>query len=640
MTVFSRFGLPHFGSGNGFRFSLRKSAGLFLYPGEEIRPTRRPDRNTHMMLDGQVKRSVETGRTRMVVVAGLFLMAYSVIALRLFQVMILKSEDDPAAASRPFDTQVKFSRGDILDRNGLALATDLPTVDLFADATLVSNPDEAADKLISVLPHLKHDDLVAKLTSGKKFVYLDRNLTPEEQANVNDEGIPGLDFMPSERRVYLQGSMLAQLIGATDTDNNGVAGLEREFDQKLKSGENVETTIDLRVQNALRDRLSEGMARFQAKGAAGVVLNARTAEVLALVSLPDYDPLDIGHADPNARFNRATLGVYEMGSTFKLFNTAMALDSGKVHLTDSFDATHPLQAAKFVIHDDEPLDRYLTVPEIMVHSSNIGSARMALLMGTDRQRQFLGSMGILQRPQLELPEVGAPMVPAQWGDVATMTISFGHGIAVSPIALAQGVCAIVNGGQLRQATLVAGTVRQPSQVISPQTSLLMRKLMRLVVTDGTAKNGNVPGYMVGAKTGTANMVQGHGYAQHRVRTTFAAAFPIDDPQYVLVIVMDEPQPSKATFGFITSGWNAAPTAANIISSIAPLLGVTPRSPTQEAAFTASVPGWNPDAQKKKGGGSRNPDPEAGGPNRVLSVSNPKPSEPDPSSIDGGDDATE
>ena len=609
-------------------FLTRNTSGPFLYPGEEIRPTKRPDRNTHMMLDGAVKRSVETGRTRMVVVGGLFLMADSVIGLRLFQVMILKSGDDPIAAARPFDTTIKFARGDITDRNGLVIATNLPTVDLFADATQVHDADETADKLLSILPQLKHDDLVAKLSSGKKFVTIERNLTPIEQANVNAEGLPGIDFAPSERRTYLQGGMLAQVLGATDTDNNGVAGLEREFDQKLKNGEPLQLTLDLRVQNALRQHLADGIARFQAKAGAGIVMNAKTAEIIAMVSLPDYDPRDIGQADPNARFNRATLGVYEMGSTFKLFNTAMALDSGKVHLTDSFDASRPLQMAGFTIHDDEPVDHAWTVPEILVHSSNIGSARMALEVGAGHQREFLKTLGLLKRPELELPEMGAPMVPVQWGDLAAMTISFGHGIAVSPVALAQGVAAVVNGGLLRQATLVVGTQREATQVISPKTSDTMRQLMRLVVTDGTAKNANVPGYLIGGKTGTANMVEGHGYAQHRVRTTFTAAFPLDDPTYVLVIVMDEPQPSKATFGFITSGWNAAPTAATIIANIAPLLGVTPRSPQAEAAFTAHVPGWF-------GNGKKGPDPQAGGSNRLLSISH-QPAPKAPTDTAGGD----
>lgn len=553
--------------------------GPFVYPGEELRPAPRSGRPApNLALDGAAKRSLETGRTRMLVTAGVFALAFLSISARLVDLMVLKEDPRTARTHQSSGTVVTTERADIVDRNGVVLATNLPTVNLYADGRRILDPREATDSLLAVLPGLDRDEVLERLSSGRAFVYLARNLTPRQQQAVNAAGIPGLYFEDSERRAYLHGRLAAHVLGATDPDNNGIAGVERTFDGRLKEGgAPLRLTIDVRVQHAVRRVMRDAIKHFRAKAGAAVVLDARTSEVMALVSLPDYDPESYGEADDQARFNRATLGVYEMGSTFKLFNTALALDSGRIQLDDTYDTTKPLRVARFAIRDTHPENRWLTVPEILVHSSNIGSARMAQELGGEAQRAFLHRLGLLSPSPIELPEVGAPLYPARWREINTMTISFGHGIAVTPIQLTTAVGALVNGGVLRAPTLLAGAVKDGERVIRPETSVIMRHLMRLVVQDGTATKADVPGYRVGGKTGTAEKVSARGgYDRNRLRTTFAAAFPMDDPAYVVLVVLDEPKGLKETFNFATAGWNAAPTAGRVIEAVAPLLGVFPR----------------------------------------------------------------
>lgn len=575
------------------RLPRLRAAAPFTYPGQELKPLpRRAAGQPEALPEGEVRRSVETGRTRLLVTAGLFAMAFLAIGGRLVDIMVLKAQPEPPSQARAAATETYATgRAEIVDRNGFVLATNLPTVDLYADAARVvevTSPERAADDLLTVLPHLDRADLIERLKSGKRFVYLERNLTPRQKAMVNARGIPGVYFMDSERRVYPQGPLVSHVLGATDPDNNGTAGVEAQFDERLKtSPDPLRLSLDLRVQSAVHESLTQAMDHFQAKGAAGVVMDVKTGETLAMVSLPDYQPERFGAADKDARFNRATLGVFEMGSTFKLLNTALALDSGVVRLDDTYDTTKPLRVARFTIRDTHPEDYWMNVPEILIHSSNIGSARMAMAVGSERQRAFMADLGMLQPPTVELPEVGAPLYPSHWREINTMTISYGHGIAVTPVNLATAVSATVNGGVLHPATLLARPDDAPvegKRVLKQETSLLMRKLMRLVVTEGTAGKADVPGYIVGGKTGTAEKVAAAGgYDRRRLRTTFTAVFPMDDPRYIVVTVLDEPQPLKSTFGFATAGWNAAPTAGSIVRSVAPLLGVFPR-PQAEAAF--------------------------------------------------------
>jgi cell division protein FtsI (penicillin-binding protein 3) len=337
-------------------------------------------------------------------------------------------------------------------------------------------------------------------------------------------------------------------------------------------------TLDLRVQHAMRAELARAMGRFSAIGAAGIVMDVTNGEVLALVSLPDFDPNDATAIDDRARFNRATLGVYEMGSTFKIFTTAMALDSGKVTLNGGYDATKPIRIARFVIRDFHAKRRWLSVPEIFMYSSNIGTVKMALDVGIAEQRAFMGRLGLLRASPVELSEVGQPLVPAKWREVNAMTISFGHGLAVSPMQLAGGVAAIVNGGVLYPPTLRKRPAGEPLvgvRVISERTSEQMRRLMRLVVSKGTGRKAAAKGYLVGGKTGTSEKVVGRRYRAKALMSSFVGAFPMTAPRYVVFAMLDEPTGTLETQNYATGGWVAAPVVGAVISRIGPLLGVRP-----------------------------------------------------------------
>jgi cell division protein FtsI (penicillin-binding protein 3) len=339
----------------------------------------------------------------------------------------------------------------------------------------------------------------------------------------------------------------------------------------------VRLSVDVRLQEVVREELARAIDTFQAIGGAGIVLDVETGEVLAMVSLPDYDPYDAGDESDDGRFNRTTLGVYEMGSTFKVFNTAMALDTGTTTMSGGYDATRPIRAGRFTIRDFHPERRWLSVPEIMLHSSNIGSVHMALDAGTDAQRDYLSRFGMTRRSPIELPEVGAPMVPDPWREINTMTIAFGHGMAVSPMQLVAGVAAAVNGGVLRPTTVLA---RQPgavdgSRVISEATSAQMRRLLRLVVNEGTGRNASAEGYVVGGKTGTAEKAVPAGYDGDARLSSFVSAFPMTDPQYVVFAMLDEPKGNESTYGYATGGWTAAPVVRRVIERMGPLYGLPP-----------------------------------------------------------------
>jgi cell division protein FtsI (penicillin-binding protein 3) len=520
-----------------------------------------------------------TGRGRLQFMGLVFAVAFAVIAFRLGELMLLAEQGEPRRARGQMAGPRVAERADIVDRNGVLLATNLVSPSLYADARVVLEPERAAERLSLILPELSRAEIVAKLRSGRAFVWLKRNLTPSQQYQINSLGVPGLAFQEEQRRIYPLGGLAAHTVGFVDVDNNGIAGVERFFDEPLKGhargAEPLALSLDTRVQHALRDELRVAMERFRAIAAGGVVLDVESGEILALSSLPDYDPNHAGTASEMARFNRVSLGVYELGSVFKVFNTAMALDSGKVTLKDGYDATKPIRVSRFVIRDHHAQKRWLSVPEIFVYSSNIGSAKMALDLGTERQQAFMRRLGMLRRAALELPEVGAPLSPSPWREINTMTVAFGHGLAVSPLQALSAVAAIVNGGILRPATLVKrdGPSVAGIRVISNRTSEVMRRLLRAVVVEGTAKQADVPGYLVGGKTGTAEKAVASGYDRSARITTFVGVFPMTRPRYAVLVLLDQPQGIEATKGYATAGWNAAPTAGRVIARIAPLLAV-------------------------------------------------------------------
>lgn len=556
---------------------------------------------SHIKIDGIRKQALETGRNRLLMTGVLFTLAFAVIAGRLVELAVNRDSGEIRQArlqARIAQTaKPRKVRGDIYDRNDILLATSLPTASLYANPSHILDAKEAAKKLARVLPDLDPEKLNKKLAANKTFVWVHRNLTPKTQFAVNALGIPGLYFQRTERRVYPHGPIMSHAVGLTNIDGKGLSGIEGYFNSSLKGDseaaqDGLSLALDIRVQSLLREELQKSLSEFRGIGAAGVILDVTNGEVRAMVSLPDFNPNKPVSAAGIAGFNRVTMGVYEMGSTFKLFTAAMALDAGVVSLSDGYDASKPIRIARFTISDYHGKNRWLSVPEILIHSSNIGAAKMALDVGSRRQQSYLKKFGMLRPANIEVPEVGAPLTPDRWREINTMTISYGHGIAVSPIQLVAGVAALVNGGILYNPTLVKtplGKQAKGTRVLSAKTSRKMQRLMRLIVQKGTGRNADVPGYLIGGKTGTADKPgRRGGYGGRRVISSFVAAFPINAPRYVILALVDEPKGNQRTHGYATGGWVAAPVVANVVRRMAPLLGLQPQAGSSAKAKTKSV----------------------------------------------------
>ncbi len=543
-------------------------------------------------IEGIRKQAIETGRNRLLVTGVVLTLAFSVIGARLVDLTVFKAGGEPRLARIDPAAHAAAGRANIVDRNGVILATSLPTAALYADPTAVLNADEATDKLVAALPALNRRSLLTKLKSKTRFVWVARNLTPKQQYRVNRLGLPGFGFQRGERRVYPHGRLASHVLGLTDVDGRGIAGLEQYFDQSLRTGNQIGLALDLRIQAVLREELAKTVREFKAVGATGLVLDVDSGELIALVSLPDFDPNVPGSASGEPAFNRATKGVYEMGSTFKLFTAAMALDSGTVDLSGGYDASQPIQVSRFTIRDFHAKNRWLSVSEIIVYSSNIGAAKMAIDVGTKVQKAYLGRLGLLTRAAVELPEVGKPLTPRRWREINTMTIAYGHGIAVSPLQLASGVAALVNGGLYVPPTLLSrtdGKRAEGKRILSAETSGHMRELMRLVVSNGTGRKADAKGYAVGGKTGTADKLVGRGYGTDATISSFVGAFPIDSPRYVVLVLVDEPKGNESTFNYATGGWVAAPAVGRIVKRMAMLIGMAPkRQPHARRQKTAAL----------------------------------------------------
>ena len=519
-----------------------------------------------------------------------FVGVYGVIALRL--VMFAALSDGHGARRSVTQDAVATSRPDILDRNGMIVATDVKTPSLFAEPRKLIDVDEAVELLTAVMPDLDANELRERLSSSRGFVWLKREITPKQQLEIHRLGIPGVGFLTENKRVYPNGPVVSHEIGHVNIDNQGIAGIEKWLDgqglaalhmaglatDRLQRPVNL--ALDLRVQFALRDELSKARDKFKAKAAAGVILDVNTGEIVAMVSEPDYDPNNPREANDPTRINRLTTGVYEMGSTFKALTLAMGLDSGRVSLNSTFDARVPLRYGKFTINDYHAQKRILTVPDIFTYSSNIGTARLALSLGVDYHKAFLKKMGQLDRLRTELPESAEPIVPKQWGELNTVTIAFGHGLSVAPLQAVMGVAATINGGLLIPPTFLKRSAAEAKalakQVLKPETSIKMRYLMRLNAEKGTATSANVQGYYVGGKTGTAEKVINGRYSKTKLLTDFMAILPADKPRYLILLMLDEPQATPETHGYATAGWNVGPTAAKVIARVAPLLDIQPR----------------------------------------------------------------
>ena len=538
---------------------------------------------------------LERARGRLLATGVIFLLCFGAVVVRTLDVAVIGAPVDISTAgdASAFDPA---ARADIVDRNGILLASNLPTHALYVEPGKIFDREEAVAALGRVFPELDLARTTSLIASGKKSALLRHDLTPEQAHAINRLGIPGLWLERQEQRVYPQGRLFAHAVGFTDVDNRGLAGIEKAADAELRRRAEAHSgplalSLDIRVQHALAQALQDTMTAHRALGAAGMVMDVETGELLALVSLPSFDPKAPDRSPAESLFNRATLGTYELGSTFKPFTVAAALDLGIAGIEDSYDATEPIRVSRYLIRDHHPENRWLTVPEILIHSSNIGAARMAVDVGAERQRAFLDALGMFERMPLETSERGRPLAPRRWSEHTTMTVSYGHGLAVTPLHLLANYAALVNGGIAVTPTLLKrepGAQLVQRRVISAETSAVMRMLLYAVVAEGTGKNAAVPGYLVGGKTGTAEKAIGGRYKRDSMITNFVGVFPIDRPRYAVLTMMDEPKGTKETYGFATAGWTAAPVAGAVIERIAPLLGVPaivePDETEEEPAF--------------------------------------------------------
>jgi cell division protein FtsI (penicillin-binding protein 3) len=504
-----------------------------------------------------------------------------VVALIVLRILYLAAFGDHAGAKRGLTTLVP-ERGDIVDRDGqpLARTIDAWTVGLWP-RKVIGNKLELARKLAQLMPERDEATYFAMLRSNKSFFYLRRRASPGVVEAVNAIGEPGIALEREPDRLYPQTSLAAHVIGYTDVDGKGTAGIEWALNEKLSGeatrGQPVQLSISSKVQQALEHELLAAMTHFSAVGAAGIIMDIHSGEVLAMTSLPQLNPNAAGKGSMEARFNRATLGVYELGSTFKPFTVAMAMDSGVVRsMGQIYNCPNQLNVYGRTINDTHPFNRACTVAEIMKESSNIGTAQIAAQLGATRQKEFLRKMGFLSPVEIELREKGRTLSPGNnWGPLETMTVGYGHGIAVTPLHLASGYAALFNGGIYRPATLLkvdrSHAAAKGHRVFTEETSYKMRSLLRLVVTKGTGKKADAPGYRVGGKTGSDEKYHNRSL----LVTTFAGVFPMDEPRYVVVVMLDEPKATAETYGFRTAGWNVAPVVSKTVSRIAPMLGVRP-----------------------------------------------------------------
>ena len=539
---------------------------------EAISPTRR-----QVLVADSEFAAVSEGRIRIRIGAAIFLFALGVAILRLAEVSLLTSSNKTSYLTKA----AVVSRANIVDRQGELLATTLETYALYARAKYIWNVEETARELASVFPDMSSDEILRRLNRKGDQLLIRRGLTPKEKQSVFLLGQPGLLFQTEPQRVYPRGALASHIVGFTDVDLKGLAGAERAFEADLAEDNAPAMTlsVDLRVQYAASDELQKSLDHFNADTGAAVVMNMHSGEILAMVSLPNFDPNRPDTSSPQNLYNHASMSTYELGSVFKPITMAMALEEGVTNLTEEFPVQKPLKVRDKYIRDDHPSGEPMAMPEILAQSSNRGTAMMAIRVGGDRQQHYLSELGLMDRVPVELVESAAPQVQTEWQDITTVTVSYGHGISVTPLALTAAIGALLNGGEYVAPTLRKRDTVNPVEkrrVISEKTSVKVQDLMRYVATNGTGRNARVKGYSVMGKTGTADKPSKNGYDERRLVSSFIAAFPYEEPQYVVFVTFDEPKAVEGTYGYATAGWNAAPTAGRIIERIAPMLGVKKR----------------------------------------------------------------
>ncbi|MEP2103480.1 MAG: penicillin-binding protein 2 [Parasphingorhabdus sp.] len=532
-----------------------------------------------MQFSGKSKEVAASAHFRLMVLLLVFLAIFTVIVGRLISFSILEDAKPTRMSSSVFVP----ARGDIVDRNGVPLARTIKGYAIrVVPERVLGDKELLARQLADLFPDTTEAEFLSKL-KGSRPTYLRRRALPNEVRQVHALGEIGIEFPRENERLYPQRDLAAHVLGYVNADSEGVMGMERALNDRLKDeslrGTPAALSIDSRVQAALESELMVAMTAHEARGAAGIILDVHTGEVMALASLPVFDPNKIRKATMKYQTNEVTQSVFELGSTFKPLTVAAALDAGTVtDLAVRYNATEPIKVAGFTIKDDHGQNRYLNVPETLVHSSNIVTARLADNLGIEGMEHMIRRLGFDERPHIELAERGKPLWPQSWGRVTNMTVAYGHGIAVTPLHLASSYAALVNGGIWRPATLLKvepGEEAEGRRVFKAATSARMRQLLRMIVSNGTGRKADAPGYRIGGKTGSAEKPSNGGYNKTSLVSTFAAAFPMDNPRYVVIAMLDEPKGNAETGFQRTAGWTAAPVVRKVVPRVGPMLGVVP-----------------------------------------------------------------
>ncbi|MBN8827906.1 MAG: penicillin-binding protein 2 [Sphingobacteriia bacterium] len=528
----------------------------------------------------------KTTNLRIGILILFFIIGFLTIITRAYNV-VYNSLDEDINFDKLAQDSSSFHRANIYDRNGKLLAVDLSVASVYANPKKIFDVKETVQKLKHIFPDLNTKNLLKEFNSHKSFVWIKRNATPKELYAVNRLGLPGIQYESGHRRFYPYGNLLSHIVGYTGIDGMGLSGVEKYFDNKLiinpknkeQDQNGLSLSVDLRIQYILHEELNKAVQEFKPLGAAGIVTDIKTGEILALVSLPDFDPHNPGKANNDQLFNRATLASQELGSVFKTITMAMALDSKKITLASSYDVNEPIKFARYKLKDYHGKGGIQTVTEIFMNSSNIGTAKIAVDLGIETQKEYIKKFGLIDNINLELPEKGQAIYPSdsKWSILSTMTISYGHGIMTTPIHFLRTFTGLVNDGQMYPLTIVKDGNKdvKPKTIVSKETADNLKRLLRLSVTDGSGKKANADGYLVGGKTGSAEKSIRGGYSKTANLSSFIAAFPINEPKYSVFILLDEPKGNKSTFGYSTGGWTATPVAGRVISRIGSVLGISP-----------------------------------------------------------------
>ena len=532
--------------------------------------------------DFSIKNNLKIRKIKLLICSAFLIFSFAIIGYKTISLASINKANlkDFSTKKNQQSVFLKSNRGSIYGRNGELLATTVKVNSLNINPQEILNKNETIKKLKKIFPQLIDENVRIKLNTRKKYVNLLREITPQEHILLLKQGIEGIQIEPRDKRIYPNNNLASHILGGTDIDGKGIAGIEKSFNEQLLNGNDVTISIHNGIQHITERILSEQIEKFEAEGGAGIIMNAKNGEIYAITSLPDYNANNYNNIVNQNLFNKATKGIYELGSTLKLITAAVAFESEHVKENDVFDVSSPLKVSSRTIRDFHPLNYHLNIPEVIVHSSNIGSAKIAKKIGASTQLKYLKSLGFLDKLDLEIPELGKPQVLRDGKLLTTMTISYGHGIAITLVHLASATATIVNNGiKVKPTFLISNSNPLNNPIFSKKTSQKMKSIMRLVVSSkhGTAKKAEAAGYLVGGKTGTAEKVnQSGGYSRKKNIVAFTAAYPMNDPQFIITVMIDNPKGQKFSFGYRTAGWVAAPVIKKLVTRISPVLNIKPK----------------------------------------------------------------